>query len=115
MTENKEYIINIRVSKDVYKKLKERAKENSESLSSLVRKTIDDGFEIFGDLRKELFGDGEEKNGNGKFVHYEKVIVAREMECEHCHKPIAKGDNAFLGETKSGQRKYFCADCFTKK
>lgn len=112
MDNNKEYIINIRVSKDTYNKLKEKAKENSESLSSLVRKTIDDSWEIFKDIKKDLFGD--EGKGNGSVLHYQKVIVAKDVECDRCHSPITKGTQVFLGETKSGTKKYFCSDCFMK-
>ncbi len=109
MDDNKEYIINIRVSKDTYKKLKDKAKENSESLSSLVRKTLDDSYEIFSDLKRDIFGD-EKPSSN--IVHYQKVIVAKDVKCDRCQAEITKGSQVFLGETKTGIKKYFCGNCF---
>src|SRR5689334_8425549 len=107
--DNKEYIINIRVSKEVYNKLKNKAKENSESLSSLVRKTLDDSWEILGDIRNEFFGDA--KNSNG-VLYYQKIIVAKDTNCSRCQADISKGSEAYLGETKTGSKKYFCNKCF---
>src|SRR4051812_37968646 len=113
MQDNKEYILNIRVSKDTYEKLKRIAKENSQTLSSLIRKTIDDSSEIFSDLRKDLFG-GSEKSKDG-LVYYQKVTAARDIECNKCHASVPKGSTIFMGETKSGAKKYFCTDCFVEK
>jgi hypothetical protein len=109
MDNNKEYIINIRVSKDTYNKLKDKAKENSESLSSLVRKTLDDSYEIFNDLKKDIFGDSNKNTNN--IIHYQKVIVAKDVTCDRCQAPIAKGSQVYLGETKTGTKKYFCNNC----
>ena len=110
--DNKEYIINIRVSKETYDKLKVKAKENSESLSSLVRKTLDDSYEIFSDLKKDIFG-GFNK-GTDNILHYQKVIIAKDVDCQRCGAKIIKSSQAYLGETKSGAGKYFCIDCFVR-
>lgn len=110
MDDNKEYIINIRVSKDTYKKLKDKAKENSESLSSLVRKTLDDSYEILGDIKRDIFGEGEKPVNN--IQYYQKVIVAKDVKCDRCQAEISKGSQVFLGETKTGVKKYFCNNCF---
>ncbi len=112
METNKDYILNIRVSKETYNKLKTKAKENSESLSTLVRKTLDDSWEIFSDLKSDLFGEDKKTNG---VVYYQKVILAKDGICDRCSAAIAKGDHVFLGETKSGAKKYFCNDCFVNK
>ena len=108
--DNKEYVINIRVSKGTYSKLKTKAKENGESLSNLVRKTLDDSWEIFSDLKKDIFGEDEKANDN--ITHYQKVIVAKNVVCERCNTNIPKGSQVFLGETKNGEKKYFCGNCF---
>ena len=110
MEDNKDYIINIRVSKDTYTKLKDKAKQNSESLSDLVRKSIDDGWEILGDLKKDLFPGN--KNNDG-ILHYQKVIVAKDMTCSNCNTNIPRGSHVFVGETKAGNKKYFCNNCFS--
>jgi hypothetical protein len=112
MEDNKDYILNIRVSKETYEKLKAKARENSESLSTLVRKTLDDSWEILTDLKQELFG-GSNKN-NGGIMYYQKIIVAKDFPCDSCHVNIPKGSQAFLGETKSGPKKYFCQSCFVE-
>jgi len=110
MQDNKEYILNIRVSKDTYDKLKRKARENKETLSGLVRKTIDDSYELLGDLKKDLFG--EENKGRDGLVYYQKVTAARDIECDRCHRIVPKGSAIFMGETKSGAKKYFCTECF---
>ncbi|MFA6098060.1 MAG: hypothetical protein WCV50_04650 [Patescibacteria group bacterium] len=110
MDNNKEYIINIRVSKETYRKLKAKAKEESESLSSLVRKTLNDSYEIFKDIKQDIFGNEEKSSGN--MLHYQKIILAKDTACERCHNEIAKGSQAYLGESKTGTKKYFCAKCF---
>lgn len=110
MDNNKEYIINIRVSKDTYSKLKAKAKENSESLSSLVRKTLDDSYEILGDLKRDIFGD--DKKPANDISHYQKVIIAKDVTCDRCQSNIPKGSQVFFGETKAGIKKYFCNSCF---
>lgn len=110
--DNKEYIVNIRVSKDTYNKLKNKAKENSQTLSDLIRKTLDDSYEIFSDIRKDLFGDDKNKNG---MIYYQKAILARDIHCDVCGNIVKKGTDIFIGETKNGNKKYFCNDCFIEK
>lgn len=110
MDDSKDYVLNIRVSKDTLNKLKNKAKENSQSLSDLVRKTLDDSREIFGDFKDDLFGKGE-KAANG-VEYFQKVIVAKTVDCEKCASPIAKATEAYLGVTKTGEKKYFCNSCF---
>jgi formamidopyrimidine-DNA glycosylase len=110
MDNNKDYVLNIRVSKDTLTKLKNKAKENSQSLSDLVRKTLEDSWEIFGDLKEDLFGKGE-KNANG-VDYYQKIIVAKDVACEKCGAVIWKASEAYLGTAKTGEKKYFCNACF---
>lgn len=112
MENNKEYIVNIRVSKDTYDKLKRKAKENSQTISNIVRKTLDDSYEVWGDLKKDLFGDKKENSG---ISYYQKVVMAKDEKCERCDSDIGKGDEAYVGETKSGSKKYFCNKCFLEK
>ena len=110
MDNNKDYILNIRVSKDTLSKLKSKAKENSQSMSDLVRKTLDDSWEIFGDLKNDILG---KENENTRGVEYfQKVIMAKDSECSRCGAKIPKGNPAYLGETKNGSKKYFCNVCF---
>lgn len=110
MEDNKDYIINIRVSKNTLNKLKNKAKENSQSLSDLVRKTLDDSWEIFGDFKEDLFGKNE-KSVNG-VDYFQKVIVAKDTSCEKCGTAIPKATEAYLGITETGAKKYFCTLCF---
>lgn len=104
--QNKDYIINVRVSKETYNKLKRKAKENSESLSELVRKTFSDGMEILGDLKSELFNSNQDG-----FAHYQHVVVAQDLNCARCDAAIPRGSKAILAETESGEKKYFCGAC----
>lgn len=109
MEENKDYIINFRVSRKTYEKIKEKAKENRESISNLARKAVEDSAEIISDLSREIFGKGENKFED--IVSFHKAQFAQDMKCASCGKMIAKGTVGVVGETKAGKRYYFCTDC----
>jgi formamidopyrimidine-DNA glycosylase len=107
---NKDYIINLRVSRATYEKIKEKAKENRESISSLVRKTVDDSIEIISDLSDELLG--REKKGKFKdVVSYHKVKTARQLDCDQCGAVIGIGEIATAGETTGAKKYFFCQNC----
>src|SRR3989344_513259 len=98
MEDNKDYILNIRVSRETYNKLKHKAKENSESLSSLVRKSLDDSWEIFTDLKQDIIGS---KKPSDNVMHYQKVILAQDTNCNRCSRVLDKDSQIFVGETKT--------------
>jgi hypothetical protein len=107
---NKDYIINLRVSKATYEKIKQKARENRESISNLVRKTVDDSLEIISDLSNDLRG----KDKSDKFkdvISYHKVISAQELECDSCEKKIKVGETATIGETVGVKKYFFCNYC----
>jgi predicted DNA-binding protein len=97
---NKDYILNIRVPKETYEKVKGMARENSESVSALIRKVIKDSEEIIGDIfsPKDHWGD---------IKTYSTSKAARDIECEKSGKKIKKGSTVIVGETSSGRRHYF--------
>lgn len=111
MEENKDYIINFRVSRKTYEKIKEKAKENRESISNLARKAMEDSVEIIHDLSREIFGKGEKKEKFEDIVSFHKAQFAKDMECASCGKAITKGAVGVVGENKTGKKYYFCADC----
>jgi len=111
MDDNKDYIINFRVSRKTYEKIKEKAKENRESISNLARKAVEDSAEIISELSKEIFGKGEDKEKFGDIVSFHKAQFAQDMECVSCDKVIAKGSVGVVGENKTGKKYYFCTDC----
>jgi|SRR3989344_1204767 len=108
--ESKDYIINLRVSRATYDKVKQKAKENRETVSNLLRKVIDDSAEIVTDFSDELFGRGKK----GKFADvetYAKVQMARDTKCAECGGEIGKSETATAGESRSGRKYYFCKEC----
>ena len=107
-TENKDYIINIRVSRETYDKVKQKASENRESISNLVRKVIEDSSEIISDLSRDIFNKGEKFSD---IVSYHKAQLAKDMQCGKCGKDILKGETATVGENSKGKRYYFCSEC----
>lgn len=111
MDENKDYIINFRVSRKTYEKMKQKAKENRESVSNLARKAIEDSVEIIHDLSREIFGTGDKKNKFEDIVSFHRAQFAQDMECASCGKTISKGTVGVVGENKAGKKYYFCADC----
>ena len=108
--ENKDYIINLRVSRATYEKIKEKARENRESISNLVRKTVDDSIEIFSDLSHEILG--KEKNKKFKdIIGYYKIKTAQDLKCDNCGAVILSGEIATVGETEGVKKYFFCHYC----
>jgi formamidopyrimidine-DNA glycosylase len=108
--DNKDYIINLRVSRATYDKIKTKAKENRESVSNLVRKAVEDSAEIISDLSGELLGKG--KKGNYKdVVSYHKAKTAQELKCDGCGAAIPVAEIATIGETAGAKKYFFCQNC----
>ncbi len=108
--DNKDYIINLRVSRATYEKIKQKAKENRESISSLVRKTVGDSVEIISDLSNELLG--KDKKGEFKdIISYHKVKVAQEIKCNKCSMNVPIGEIVTVGETMGVKKYFFCSNC----
>lgn len=109
MTENKkDYIINLRVSRETYDKIKEKANENRETISNLLRKVIDDSGEIISDVSEEIFG---KKQSFNDIISYHKSILAKDASCSKCKKKILKGKPATIGETRTNKKYIFCLAC----
>jgi len=106
--ENKDYIINLRVSRKTYDKIKSKAKENRETISNLLRKVIDDSSEIISDLSCDVFGDGKKFND---IISYHKVFLAQDVDCSKCNQKISSGESVTVGETKTNKKYYFCLNC----
>lgn len=98
---NKDYILNIRISKDTYEKVKREAKENTESVSNLIRKVINDGLGIVSDLTDN------QKN----ITSYHEGKTAKDISCSQCGKIIKSGKIVTVGETNWGKKYYFCSKC----
>ncbi len=97
---NKDYILNIRVSKETYKKVKDMAKDNSESVSALIRKVLKDSEEILGDIFPH-------KSGWDSIKTFSTEKAARDIVCEKTGKKVKKGSPVVVGQTSSGKRYYF--------
>ena len=106
--DNKDYIINIRVSKETYTKIRDRAHENRETVSQLVRKVIHDSTEIINDITDDCFGKESIKKN---IVTYDTVTAAQDIRCAHCSKTIHAGETIVVGETANGKKHYFCVSC----
>src|SRR5579872_6087706 len=106
----KDYIINLRVSRATYEKIKTKASENRDTVSNLIRKVIEDSSDIMQDLSRDIFGEPKKKSFDD-VVGYHEITLAREMECARCGKVMKKGAKAEVGETKSGTHYYFCGTC----
>ncbi len=104
---NKDYIINLRVSRETYDKIKNKASENRETMSNLLRKVIDDSAEIIGDLSKDILG----RESTDNIVSYSKVMLVSDVACAGCAKSIKAGQTVTAGYTRQGKMKYFCPAC----
>lgn len=105
---NKDYIINLRVSRDTYEKIKNKAKENSESVSTLIRKAITDSSEILGDITKDFFPSNEKF---ADIIGYHRFKTAQDLKCSQCQSKIPAGETATVGETEKSKKYFFCKDC----
>jgi formamidopyrimidine-DNA glycosylase len=106
--DNKDCVINFRVSRETYDKIKDKAQENRETMSNLVRKVIEDGVEIIDDLSRDFLG-GQKKPR--PIVSYARVTLAAEVKCANCQKIIKAGTTATAGYDEKGQISYFCPVC----
>jgi hypothetical protein len=106
--DNKDYVINFRVSKDTYEKIKGKAQENRETMSNLVRKVIEDSAEIIDDLSRDIWGGRPEAK---PIVSYAKATLAVDVRCAGCQKTIKAGTNATIGYDSRGKMFYFCPSC----
>lgn len=106
--DNKDYILNIRISKDTFSKVKSKAKENKESVSALVRKIIDDSYEVMGDLKKDIFNDA---NSAEDLECFSQVVMAKNTKCAKCGKGIKKGAVAIKAEDEEGKKHFYCQSC----
>jgi hypothetical protein len=107
---NKDYILNLRVSKQTYEKIKGRAVKNGSSISTLLRGIISDSVEIISDLSSDLRG----KTSASKFndvASYHKGILAKDRACDNCKVNMNKGQVVTIGETDEGAAYFFCAEC----
>ena len=105
---NKDYILNLRVSRVTYEKIKHKAKENSESISTLIRKAISDSAEIIDDLSGELF---QKRDKFKDVIGYHRFKTAQKIECSQCHSEIPAGETATVGETEKSKKYFFCKVC----
>lgn len=106
--DSKDYIINLRVSRATYDKIKRKARENQESISNLVRKAIDDSAEIITDLSSELL---HKKEKFKDVVGYHKSKTAQELTCAKCGVKIVAGEVVTVGETEGAKKYFFCENC----
>jgi len=106
--ENKDYILNIRISKKTYEKVKDLAKENAQSVSHLVRKVINDGLDIASDLSEDIFGKGKKETN---IISYYHGIAGRDIWCAKCGRKIKMGQKIVIGESTFEKKYYFCVNC----
>lgn len=110
--DNKDFIINLRVSRATYEKIRDRAKANGETVSNLIRTVLSDSGEIIDDLSRDVFGGkGKRAQSFDDVVSYHKAQIARETVCAKCGKKMRAGSAATVGETASARKYYFCPDC----
>jgi len=109
MDDIKDYVINLRVSKETYEKIKSKAKKNGDTISHLLRSVIDDSAEIISDLSNDLAGRQKQKFAD--IASFHKAVLAQARVCDNCATEMAKGEVATLGETDKGKVYYFCSRC----
>lgn len=105
--ENKDQMINLRVPRAVYKKIREFAEENRDTVSNVVRKAIEDNLTFIAEVSSQVLN-------NGKFqdvVGYASLKAARPLICDKCRSAIKTGEGIALGETQGARKYVFCGTC----
>ncbi len=112
MSDNKDHIVNLRVTSDTYEKLKKGALANSESVSNFIRKAIEGSIGLVADISEEILSLG---SGDLSGIEsYHPARAAKKMACARCGGNIVRGATMMVGET-SGSRKYMlCEECGKK-
>jgi formamidopyrimidine-DNA glycosylase len=108
--DTKDYVINLRVSKQTYEKIKNKARQNKDTISSLLRGIIDDSAEILSDLSNDLKG-GKPGAKFNDVVSYHRGMLAQERLCDNCGVHMVKGETTTIGDTDKGKSYFFCARC----
>src|SRR5687768_1119722 len=109
MDDSKDYIINLRVSKETYEKIKNKARKNGDTISALLRNVINDSAEIISDLSSDL--TGKKKSKFSDIVSYHRGMLAQARACDSCSMEMIKGEITTIGETDKGISYYFCTRC----
>jgi hypothetical protein len=107
--DNKDYVINLRVSKQTYEKIKDKARKNGDTISSLLRGIINDSAEIISDLSHDLRGG--KTTTFDDVVSYHRGTLAQERTCDSCGIHMTKNEVVTIGETDTGAAYYFCSRC----
>ena len=109
MSDNKDYIVNLRVTRETYEGLKKKALENSESVSNFIRKAIEGSIGLVADISEDIINLGS--GDLSGILSYHPAKAAKEMSCARCGAKVAKGEDVMVGET-GGSRKYMlCGKC----
>ena len=110
MGDSKEFVINLRVSKQTYEKIKNRAKKNKDSVSNLIRNIINDSTEIISDISSDLKNKEKKAKFNDVLI-YQRGTLAKENLCGNCGAHMAAGESVTIGRTDSDACYYFCFRC----
>lgn len=108
MEDTKDYIINIRVTKETYNNVRDSAKANSESISNFIRTLITDSADLVSDFAEGIAG---RKKDFRDIISYHKAKLAKAVGCGKCGSTIPEGTVATVGETSSAKKYYFCGNC----
>ena len=109
MDDTKDYIINLRVSRKTYEKIKQKARKNGGSVSELVRSIINDSAEIISDLSRDFQGGKRRKFDD--IMSYHRGTLAQPRACDGCGAEMKRDQVVTIGETASGSSYYFCDSC----
>lgn len=112
----KEKIVHTRVSKNLYKKISEKARKNRISISNLIRNIIEDSIEIYEDVSDIV----DEKiieflDKRDSILAFQEVKLNKNTKCGFCGKTMNKNNKAYLGLfEKSLKKVIICGKCYEK-
>ena len=107
--DKKDSILNLRISRELYEKIKKKAQENRETISCAARKIMEDGCDIFSGLSAELFPPSK---SDENLYSYEAKATSS-LICAQCARRIKKGEKIHIIENKRG-KKIICTRCHSR-
>ena len=112
-----EKVVNARVPSGLYKKISEKARKNSTTISSLLRALLEDSIEVYSDIADVIDEKIKAAIEGDKLVGYQEIVLGSEKTCSGCASKLKKKDKAYvvLTERCSSPKVVVCTKCISSK
>ena len=116
--ENKDHVLQARVSSSMYDKLVEQASRLRVPVSNLVRNILEDSIRMVGNIVEgsleiaEVLGTGVSDKELSEVLGWQPLVANRRLTCNRCGKAVEKGDTAMTSVgSPTGRTIVICEGC----